>query len=551
MFLTFSTLYDRIILTFYSQEGVQKMYQCYLGIITVSSSRRLAEIIRTAALPEDCSAAVIEQTELTEEIDSRDSAVVFDGIDALKKNAAHLGAHTRTVVVIRPGSAAVTDDITDRADDIWVIPSEGADGLVKFYAEKLISDMKTAYDYRLQTICMTTAFDSIPDLVWFKDVRGTHLMVNNGFCKAVDKTKEQIYKQGHYYIWDIPEEEYVKGDYVCLESEDIVIRARQTRVFDEKVKTKSGMRQFITYKSPLIDADGRIFGTCGVANDVTMQHNLNSELEVILDSMPFAILIENENGNVIAKNTRFDEFFPEYYTIVGKNSAEWKEKALKGNPNDNEVSVKVGGEEYFLISTERPIFSIFHEKIGSAIILTDVTKQTKSREQNILSANTDFLTGLYNRRMLFAHLELHKCSPHMAMITLDLDNFKTVNDTYGHHAGDRALIDTARLLRDCFKGDFIARLGGDEFLVVITRECSEEQVLNETRHFLEALKNHFDNKEEFSVMTASAGIAAYTITDEKGENEHNFENLMKCSDSALYDAKHSGKNMCCVYKWEW
>lgn len=525
------------------------MYQCYLGIITVSSSKKLAEIIRTAPQPEDCSAAVIEQSELTEAIDSRDSAVIFDGIDAFEKNAVHLGEHTRTVLVIPPEAAADMGDITDRADDIWLVPTGGADDLLRFYAQKLISDMKTAYDYRLQTICMTTAFDSIPDLVWFKDVRGAHLMVNNGFCEAVDKTKEQIYKKGHYYIWDIPEEEYVKGDYVCLESEEIVIKARQTQVFDEKVKTKSGMRQFITYKSPLIDADGRIFGTCGVANDVTMQHNINSELEVILDSMPFAILIESENGNVIAKNTRFDEFFPKYSTIVGRNSSAWKTNVLKGHLNDSEISVKVGGEEYFLIFTERPIFSIFHEKIGSVIILTDVTKQTKSRQQNMLSANTDFLTGLYNRRMLFAHLELHKCAPHMAMITLDLDNFKAVNDTYGHHAGDRALIDTASLLRDFFKGDFIARLGGDEFLAVITRECPEEQLLTETQYFLEVLKNHFDNKKEFSVMTASAGIAAYTLTDEKGEKEHNFENLMKCSDSALYDAKHSGKNMCCVYKW--
>lgn len=523
------------------------MYQCYLGIITVSGSNKFAEIIKTVPQPEDCFAAVFEYSELTENVESYDSAVIFDGIEAFKKNAVHLGVHTRTVVVIPPESAADIGDVKDRADDIWVVPSEGADVLLRFYAEKLIMTMKAAYDSRLQTICMTTAFDSIPDLVWFKDVRGAHLMVNNGFCEAVDKTKEQIYKQGHYYIWDIPKEEYDKGDYVCLESEDIVINARKTCVFDEKVKTKSGMHQFITYKSPLIDVDGRIFGTCGVANDVTMQHNINSELEVILDSMPFAILIENEAGNVIAKNARFDEFFPKYSTIVGKNSAAWKEAVLNGHQNDKEISINVGGEEYILISTERPIFSIFHEKIGSAIILTDVTKQTKSRQQNILSANTDFLTGLYNRRMLFAYLELHRCDPNMAMITLDLDNFKAVNDTYGHHAGDRALIDTARLLRDCFKGDFVARLGGDEFLVVITRECQEGQILTETQRFLEVLRNHFDNKEEFSVMTASAGIAAYTLN---GEKEHDFEHLMKCSDSALYNAKKSGKNMCCVYSFD-
>lgn len=179
------------------------MYQCYLGIITVSSNKKLAEILKTASQPEDCSAAVIEQSELTENVESYDSAVIFDGIEAFKKNAVYLGVHTRTVVIIPPEAAAYIGDVKDRADDIWVVPSEGADDLVGFYAEKLIMTMKAAYDFRLQTICMATAFDSIPDLVWFKDVRGAHLMVNNSFCEAVDKTKEQIYKKGHYYIWDI------------------------------------------------------------------------------------------------------------------------------------------------------------------------------------------------------------------------------------------------------------------------------------------------------------------------------------------------------------
>lgn len=522
------------------------MYQCYLGIITVGCRGKIAEILRSVVLPEDCSAAVIEQSELTECVDSYDSAVIFNGADTFEKNSGFLGRRTHALVILPPENASDISKIKGRADDVWVIPSEGGDELIRFNAEKLICNMKLAYDHRLQTICMNTAFDSIPDLVWFKDVRGAHLMVNNGFCEAVGKTKEQIYKRGHYYIWDIPKEEYDKGDYVCLESEDIVMKNRKTCVFDEKVKTKSGMHQFITYKSPLIDVDGRIFGTCGVANDVTMHYNINSELEVILDSMPFAILIETETGNVVSKNARFDELFPEYTSITGKNSSAWKARYLKNDHGENELSVKVNGEEYFLICAERPIFSIFHEKIGSAIILTDVTKQKKSRQQSILSANTDFLTGLYNRRMLFSHLGLHRCDRHMAMITLDLDNFKAVNDTYGHHAGDRALIDTSRLLRDCFKSDFIARLGGDEFLIVITREVEEAQIIAETRHFLEALQNHFNNKKEFSVMTASAGIAASILKDEK---EHDFENLMKCSDSALYKAKNSGKNMCCVYEW--
>ena len=164
-------------------------------------------------------------------------------------------------------------------------------------------------------------------------------------------------------------------------------------------------------------------------------------------------------------------------------------------------------------------------------------------------AATDPLTTLYNRRRMEEILKNHIAanpSENFSIAIGDIDFFKRVNDTYGHNTGDLALIDTAQLLKDCFKSDFVARLGGDEFLVVITRDCTSEQVLDETQRFLEVLRSHFCNKKEFSIMTASAGVAVYTLRN--GE-KHNFENLMKCSDKALYMAKKSGKNMCCVYEW--
>lgn len=522
------------------------MYHCLITFVLFTHNPKYTEILRKINLPEDCSISFKDQSDSSNADCLKDTALIFDDIATYKENAALFTGDFRKVIMVSPEKAIEAIQLSNSVSDIWLLPSNEYDALLKFQAEKLVKAMKEAFDFRLQTISMTTAFDSIPDLVWFKDTQGAHLIVNNGFCEAVNKTKQQIYKMGHYYIWDIPKEEYDAGDYVCLESEEVVMNKRETCVFDEKVKTQKGMRQFITYKSPLIDIDGNIFGTCGIANDVTAQHNINSELEVVLDSMPFAILIEDDAGIVITKNDRFDEIFPDYSNITGKSSAQWERDVLGSYPNGGEIVVKVNGEEYVLISTERPVFSIFHEKIANAHLLIDVTKQVQSRQQSLLNANTDFLTGLYNRRMLFSHLESNKDSSTMAMITIDLDSFKQVNDTYGHNTGDLALIDTAQLLKDCFKSDFVARLGGDEFLVVITRDCTSEQVLDETQRFLEVLRSHFCNKKEFSIMTASAGVAVYTLRN--GET-HNFENLMKCSDKALYMAKKSGKNMCCVYEW--
>lgn len=106
------------------------------------------------------------------------------------------------------------------------------ENILKAYFEKTAKIMKNDFDYRRLDICFKTSFDSIPDLVWFKDKIGSHLFVNQEFCETVQKTREQIYKRGHYYIWDIPKEEYEQGEYVCLESEDWVMQSRHTQLFD-------------------------------------------------------------------------------------------------------------------------------------------------------------------------------------------------------------------------------------------------------------------------------------------------------------------------------
>lgn len=159
----------------------------------------------------------------------------------------------------------------------------------------------------------------------YKDTRGAHLKVNNAFCNAVGKTKKDIQGRGHYYIWDIEPEDYAVGEYICLESEEVVLQSRETCVFDEKVKSRLGMRQFKTYKSPLFDEDGELMGTVGIAHDVTDLGNMMVELKIILRSMPFAIMVYDHKGVVTDINRRFEEYFQiEPEEIIGKDFNEWR-----------------------------------------------------------------------------------------------------------------------------------------------------------------------------------------------------------------------------------
>ncbi|MCG8550501.1 MAG: GGDEF domain-containing protein, partial [Desulfobacterales bacterium] len=96
-------------------------------------------------------------------------------------------------------------------DQVWVQPYSKHEVCTSF--GNTLQRLKTQEDFILTQQYLDTLIDSIPDLVWFKDARGSHLKVNNSFCRAVNKTRARIEGRGHYYIWDLEPDEYAKGEY--------------------------------------------------------------------------------------------------------------------------------------------------------------------------------------------------------------------------------------------------------------------------------------------------------------------------------------------------
>lgn len=429
-------------------------------------------------------------------------------------------------------------------DDLWLKPFIPANLI--FHMQKILEKLKLKKDYHLQQIYLDTAINSIPDLVWFKDRRGAHLKVNDSFCTAVGKKKENIKGRGHLYIWDLKEEEYKQGEFICLESEDIVIEARKTCFFDEKVKSKNGMRQFKTYKSPLFDGD-EIIGTVGIAHDVTDLENMGTELEIILRSIPFAILLKNSMGCIINLNDKFEEYFHQKKAdVIGKDYTTWKNTTLKtvtNIPDEGyaEANLYFGGQIRILEIREEALFDIFHHLVGEICIYRDITLERTLEVQILHSANTDFLTGLYNRRFFYDYINKHRGTQQLSLLYVDLDSFKKVNDTLGHQAGDEALILSARLITDAFPHDLIARIGGDEFLIALLGEYSTQSLESKARALLHQMRQAFSASRDFEIMSASLGIASTTDPDFK------IDELIKQSDLALYDAKQRGKSQYCVY----
>jgi diguanylate cyclase (GGDEF)-like protein len=179
--------------------------------------------------------------------------------------------------------------------------------------------------------------------------------------------------------------------------------------------------------------------------------------------------------------------------------------------------------------------------------LTDLTRELNKKNRELASANaritqlmnTDPLTGLASRRYLMEllDLEMSKARRHgypLSAVMMDIDHFKSINDTFGHDGGDRVLVGVAHTMRSmCRKEDIIARFGGEEFVLIFpfsaaasTLECAERIRIAIQNKVFEGISRQ---------MTASFGVTLFSINDTQ-------DSFLKRADDALYKAKTSGRN---------
>lgn len=174
-------------------------------------------------------------------------------------------------------------------------------------------------------------------------------------------------------------------------------------------------------------------------------------------------------------------------------------------------------------------------------------KQLEQYSQALESmAMHDALTGLPNRRLLADRLSLaiahaHRNKSAMAVMYLDLDGFKQINDTLGHDAGDMLLRLVAdRLVAGVRQEDTVARMGGDEFVIGLWETSDADGVATLVSKLILALSKPYLIQGRDVSVTASVGVGLYPMHGEE------VETLMKSADLALYQAKHSGKNKYCI-----
>lgn len=472
--------------------------------------------------------------------------VIFDGsqLDVAQLCGANFGtcdtwvlcADSQMLEALEPG-------LESHIAATWVAPM--TDKVLALHLAQLAKYNRVVEERDIDRMYLDTLIDSVPDLIWFKDLKGAHLKVNEAFCRAVGKTKDQCSNRGHYYIWDIEPDEYANGEYVCLETEEEVIRKGATCLFDEKVMIKNTLHQFKTYKSPLFNKNRTMMGTVGIAKDVTDMQNISRELSLVLDSLPMATLIAGAKDEIVYANDEFYDYFgiapaqlktmqyPQMCQTLLKT-----EPAALSHVDKQEISLVQGTKNRVLRIQQQPINDIFGNHFGYFFLALDITNEYELQQKIIQNANTDVLTGLHNRRHFYEMAaEMGNKGP-VSVVYMDLDNFKQVNDTYGHKMGDEVLVEVSALMQDTFQNDLITRLGGDEFLVVDSKSDKVEAVQRKIEQLMEAVAAMSRKKPMYHGLSLCAGL----VYSAKGVAD--MDTLVQQADKALYEAKSAGKARC-------
>lgn len=310
---------------------------------------------------------------------------------------------------------------------------------------------------------------------------------------------------------------------------DITERKRaETRVFEEKERAQVTL-QSIGDGVITTDAEGRVDYINPVAQDLTgydMRSVNNRQIAEIMT-------IINEHTRATVEN-------PVMRCLREERVITLEEHSVLINKNSEEIPIQ---------DSAAPIRDRIGNVIGSVMVFHDVSKETRLFRQLSYQASHDSLTDLINRRefenRLVTAMRALQSDPQQshALLYLDLDQFKVVNDTFGHIAGDALLKRIAEIIHSKIRSnDALARLGGDEFGVLMER-CSEERALEVAESIRCAVEEfRFEWKESFASIRCSMGVVI--VTDEVND----VATLMSSADVACYSAKDMGRNQIHLYK---
>jgi diguanylate cyclase (GGDEF)-like protein/PAS domain S-box-containing protein len=329
------------------------------------------------------------------------------------------------------------------------------------------------------------------------------------------------------------------------------------------------LRYFLTKKVVLRTPTGEVAGTLGVSRDITERKQMEDKLRLaqlqwdqFLETSPDEMWIKDASGRYVAANKTFRMVDPSKDgNIIGKTDAECfsPERAAayvaddqiaieKGVSEGEFTAVGVDGKLRYFLTKKVVLRTPTGEVAGTLGVSRDITERKQMEQKLEEMATHDFLTGLPNRVLLIDRFNIaaalaHRNKAKLAIMSLDLDKFKSINDTFGHDVGDQVLkIIGRRLTRIMRASDTFARVGGDEFISVMMETSHLEDATAVAQKILDSFVEPISVGGHRLLLSTSIGIAVYP---DDGED---LETLTQKSDAAMYYSKGHGGNRFTFYK---
>jgi len=397
--------------------------------------------------------------------------------------------------------------------------------------------------------------DNFPFIVWLKDTESRFLAVNQAFAKTYGfNSAEELVGKSDF---DLSSPELAE----MYRSDDIKIMAtRQKESFEEEIENQEGRGWIETFKAPVMDDHGELLGTVGFARDITERKAAEADLRIS------ATAFESREGMIITDADtvilKINEAFTRITGYTAEESIGQRMRLLRSGIHDHAFYTEMwsiinstdswqgevwnrrkNGEiypEWLTITAIKDRNGKVTHYVGTMIDIT-VRKAVEEQVQHL--AHHDALTDLPNRLLLTDRLrqaaaQAKRDNIMLALMYLDLDNFKPVNDTLGHNVGDLLLQQVASRLLGCVKreSDTVARLGGDEFVVLLPHIEKGSDAATIAECILDALMQPFHINGSTINISSSIGIAIYP------ESAQEVHELMKNADTAMYEAKKAGRS---------
>jgi diguanylate cyclase (GGDEF)-like protein/PAS domain S-box-containing protein len=423
---------------------------------------------------------------------------------------------------------------------------------------KLAADSLRASEERYRV-----AFRTSPDAINITRVAdGCYVDVNDGFERLTGWRRDEVIGKTSVEL----------GIWVDAADRERMVETLKRQGFCENLQFpfyRKDRSQWVALMSAHPIAVDETECLLSVTRDITERIRIEDSLKqkeryqrALLDNFPFLVWLKDANNRFLAVNQPFADAcnVASPNLLDGKTDfdvwpgdlaeayqADDNAVLASGKPAQREEQIQTDGGRKWFETYKAPVLGDSGELLGTVGFARDITERKATDEEIKRLAFYDSLTHLPNRRLLHDRLKHALASSTrsgkpVAVLFIDLDNFKTLNDTLGHHVGDLLLRQVAERLTGCVReGDTVARLGGDEFVVVL--EDLSNALYEAATHaesvgekILTALNQPYDLAGHPCASTPSIGIAL------SADPETTIDELMKRADVAMYQAKDAGRN---------